>query len=240
MTLHHAIIPPSRLSSVQRGRMFALFSTHYAGVTQACFEADLAVKTWVILLLDEQERIRGFSTQELYPVEHDGKARQLLFSGDTIVDPACWGSQELVRGWCTVAARMLREAGSIPCYWFLISKGYRTYLYLPLFFKSYHPHHDGTGTELKSLLDELAKAKFGLCYDPVSELIHFEPPQARLAAGLDEIPQNREHDPAVNYFLQRNPDFAQGVELACLAPITLDNTHGIGKRLLTQALAQDV
>ncbi len=240
MMLHHAIVPPGTLSAAQRDCMFSLFATHYAGVTQDCFAADLAVKTWVILLLDEQERIRGFSTQELYPVEHGGIARKILFSGDTIVEPACWGSQELVRGWCAVAARMLREGGSTPCYWFLISKGYRTYLYLPLFFKSYHPHHQGTGTELKSLLDELARAKFGSSYDPISELIQFEPPQARLGAGLDDIPQNREHDPAVNYFLQRNPDFAQAVELACLATISLENTHGIGTRLLTQALAQDI
>lgn len=239
MMLHYAIVPPDTLSSDQRDRMFSLFSTHYAGVTQDCFDADLAAKTWVILLLDEQERIRGFSTQEIYAIEHDGKARQILFSGDTIVEPACWGSQELVRGWCAVAARMLREAGSKPCYWFLISKGYRTYMYLPLFFKCYHPHHEDTSADLKSLLDTVAKAKFGSCYDSRSELIHFEPTQGRLAEGLNEIPQNREHDPAVSYFRQRNPDFAQGVELACLASISLDNTHGIGKRLLTQALAQD-
>lgn len=240
MTLHYAIVPPDALSPGQRDQMFALFSTHYADVTRNCFEADLAVKTWVILLVDEQQIIRGFSTQETYAIEHAGVTRQVLFSGDTIVDPACWGSQELVRGWCAVAARMLREAGSTPCYWFLISKGYRTYLYLPLFFKCYHPHHEGTGLDLKSLLDSVAKAKFGSCYDSRSELIRFEPALGRLAAGLNEIPQNREHDPAVSYFLQRNPDFAHGVELACLAPISLENTHGIGRRLLTQVLGNDL
>lgn len=239
MKLHHAILPPSALASEQRNRMFALFSKHYAGVSQVGFDSDLTAKTWVILLLDQQETVRGFSTQDTYEIKHDDQTRRILFSGDTIVEPACWGSQELVRGWCAVAARMLSEAGDTPCYWFLISKGYRTYLYLPLFFKSYHPHHAGTGTEFKSLLDAVANVRFGSCYNPRSELIRFEPTQGCLAEGLNEIPQNREHDPAVSYFLLRNPDFAQGVELACLAPILIDNTHGIGRRLLTQALAQE-
>lgn len=235
MTLHHRIVAPRGLTGPQHERMFALFAAHYAHVTRQGFEADLAAKTWVILLLDDQEEIRGFSTQEVYLFTNAGRDQHILFSGDTIIEPACWGSQELVRGWCTIAARLLSAAGDTPCYWFLISKGYRTYLYLPLFFLTYYPHHQGCGMELKPLLDAVAEAKFTRAYDPISGLIRFDEAHGQLAKALTEIPSKREDDPAVSFFLKRNPDFAQGVELACLAPITLANTHRIGRALLTHA-----
>ncbi len=94
--------------------MFNLFVTHYDCVARASFEADLEGKTWVILLMDKTEQIRGFSTQEIYEMQDQGSPIQVLFSGDTIIDPTCWGSQELVRGWCAVAAGMLQEAGLRP------------------------------------------------------------------------------------------------------------------------------
>ena len=235
MTLHHRIVEPRGLTGPQHEQMYLLFAAHYARVSRQGFERDLASKTWVILLLDELEVIRGFSTQETYLFTLGGRDQHILFSGDTIIEPACWGSQELVRGWCTVAARLLSAAGDTPCYWFLISKGYRTYLYLPLFFLRYHPHHQGIGAELKPLLDAVAKAKFTDAYDSVSGLIRFGEAHGQLAETLAEIPSKREDDPAVSFFLLRNPDFAQGVELACLAPITLANTHRIGRALLTHA-----
>ena len=235
MRLHHKIIHPSALTTGQHEQMFNLFLSHYDCVARASFEADLAGKTWVILLMDHTETIRGFSTQEVYERQDQGQPILVLFSGDTIIDPACWGSQELVRGWCAVAARMLQEAGERPCYWFLISKGYRTYLYLPLFFKEYYPQHEGRGARLKPLLDQLASAKFSTDYDSEQGLIRFPIPRGQLGGPLHEIPVARQQDPAVAFFHARNPDFASGVELACLAQISITNTHGIGRRLLAQA-----
>ena len=235
MTLSHLIVAPADLTAAQREQMFDLFATHYACVSRQSFDADLVAKTWVILLHDEARVIRGFSTQEIYTFVYAGQDQRILFSGDTIIAPAYWGSQELVRGWCAVTARMLAAAGSTPCYWFLISKGYRTYLYLPLFFLTYYPHHQGDDADLKPLLDTVARAKFGNAYNPTSGLIRFDETHGQLTEALTEIPSKRSDDPAVQFFLERNPDFAQGVELACLAPLTLSNTHRLGRSLLTQA-----
>ena len=35
--------------------------------------------------------------------------------------------------------RMLKEHRGTPVYWFLISKGYRTYRFLPVFFNRFYP-----------------------------------------------------------------------------------------------------
>ncbi len=238
MKLHHMIHHPSLLTPMQQERMFELFSTYYDCVCRQSFDVDLLRKTSVILLLDETEIIRGFSTQEIYDTQYDGETIRILFSGDTIVEPQCWGSQELVRGWCAIVARMLKDADHIKCYWFLISKGYRTYLYLPIFFKKYCPDYEGLGSELKPLLAKIAAEKFPTSYNENLGLIRFDSSQGHLRSNLCDVPKNRMENVDVIYFLERNPDYADGVELACLAEISIHNTHGLGKRLLRQAIAE--
>lgn len=237
MNLHYAIHLPHRLTATQHECMFALFSAHYDCVSRNDFMADLARKTSVILLCDEDNIIRGFSTQEIYETQYQGETIRILFSGDTIIEPACWGSQELVRGWCALVAQMLREAGQQKCYWFLISKGYRTYLYLPLFFKSFYPNHAETSMGLQPLLVKLAMEKFPSVFDEKNGIIRFNSSQGQLRRDLCEVPDGRQNNADVIYFIKRNPDYAQGTELACLAEISLNNTHGVGRRLLQKAIA---
>lgn len=235
MRLTHDIRSIDRLDPPIRREMHALMAACYEDVSVEAFERDLSSKTVAVLLLDEHGALMGFSTQEIYQTRHFGQEMKILFSGDTIVSPQCWGSQELVKGWCRVAARMLADTDALPCYWFLISKGYRTFLYLPLFFETYHPSRTGD-EELRALLDALAAEKFPGCYDSSSGLIQPPGRSGRLAASLADIPPHRGHDPDVDFFLQRNPDYREGVELACLAPIALENTRGVGRRLLSRAL----
>lgn len=236
MNLHYEITCPDQLRQEQIAEMHALFEACYDYASKSAFDADLADKTHIVLLLDEVQQLMGFSTQQIYQVETPNGPANILFSGDTVIAPSCWGTQELVRGWCELTARMLTEAGEVPCYWFLISKGFRTYLYLPLFFKTYHPHPDGIGTILKPLLDRLASEKFPDAYDSTSGLIHFQSSKGQLGGEFAEIPDHRHENRDVRFFLAQNPDFASGVELACLAPISLANTHGLGRRILTHSL----
>jgi len=42
----------------------------------------------------------------------------------------------------------------------------------------------------------------------------------------------------VQFFLKRNPTYLQGTELVCLAPISLENTKSIGRRLIQQAIRE--
>ena len=236
MKLHYEITQSDLLEPAKIAEMHALFEACYDCAPKSAFDADLADKTHVVLLLDEAQRLMGFSTQQIYEIETADGHAIILFSGDTVIAPSCWGTQELVRGWCELTAQMLIDAGEVPCYWFLISKGFRTYLYLPLFFKNYHPHPDRLGMGLKLLLDQLAVEKFPGAYDPATGLIRFPSSKGQLGGDLAEIPDHRHDNRDVRFFLAQNPDFTCGVELACLAPISLANTHGLGRRILTQSL----
>jgi len=209
-------------------------------VSWARFEADLAEKDCVVLLHDAATGdVRGFSTQKVIPAVVRGQRLQALFSGDTIIDPAFWGDQELIRGWCRFAGAVLAAAPGTPLYWLLISKGYRTYLYLPLFFTRYYPSPtEATPSFEQEVIDTLASQKFGSCYRRASGTLEFPERVGNLTPALASVPTARQRDPRVRFFLERNPSYALGTELVCLAEISPDNMRSIARRVLVEAERQ--
>ena len=212
------------LSLAQRDEMFALMSAYYEHVRRPTFDADLAEKEWAIVILDEStDRILGFSTQMLMCAEVEGRPVLSLFSGDTIIDRDARRQRSLfeVSGWFV---RSLIEAHpDEELYWFLISKGYKTYHFLPLFFHEYYPRHDApTPPRFKAVIDALAERKFGDAYDRVAGVVRADASSCRLRPGVADIAE-RMNDPHVGYFAERNPGHERGDELCCIAPLTLSN-----------------
>ena len=161
-----------------------------------------------------------------------------IFSGDTIIDRAFWGEQELVRAWCRFAGRILAAEPDTPLYWFLISKGYRTYLFLPLFYREFYPRRGTVAAHFeKGLIDLLASERFGSDYDPRAGLIRFPESHGQLSSDLAEIPPGRREHPDVQFFLSRNPQYARGQELVCLARIHPDNMKSFAATAVREGLA---
>ncbi len=132
--LQSRVVPVAEITQVDAHAMFQIFTRHYDCVSSDRFLLDLAEKDCVLVLREGSGAICGFSTQKLLRVSVAGVRIRAVFSGDTIVDRAHWGEQELGRCWCRYVSSLYAEEPDVPLYWFLISKGYRTYLYLPLFF----------------------------------------------------------------------------------------------------------
>ena len=238
--LHSRIVAASEISDAEASEMFAIFARHYDCVTWEKFLSDLAEKDCVLMLRDDLGRICGFSTQRLLRVSVRGGPVRAVFSGDTIVDRAHWGEQELGRCWCRYVSAIYAEESDVPLYWFLISKGYRTYLYLPLFFERFYPTYEAPTPEFEQrVLDALATARFPLNYRPEAGVIEFPKSQGQLKPQLAEIPQRRLGHPHVRFFRERNPRFASGCELACLAEISPSNMKLFAARILQQASLPD-
>ena len=206
------LLPRAALTDAQRGAMFALLEEYFLGVTAAQFAADLAEKNWVILL-EEAGQVRGFSTL----LVRNG----VVHSGDTIVHRDAWGSNALARTWLETI-RALR-----PQYWLLITSGFRTYRFLPVFWKEFWPRHDAT--KRPALLETLARERFGSRY--AEGIVRFEFPQV-LRNGLKEVPPSRLTNPHVDYFIHANPGHVHGDELVCLCPLTPENQTPVGRRLV--------
>ncbi|MBI5247638.1 MAG: hypothetical protein HY923_10685 [Elusimicrobia bacterium] len=228
------VVAADSLAAQETDRLFSLYAAHYDAADRARFEADLAAKDHVILLRDAGSgRINGFSTQKLVRA---GGARA-LFSGDTIIDPACWGEQELVKAWSRYAGRLLAEENS-PLWWLLISKGHRTYLYLPLFFAEYWPRLEGPVPEnVAALMGAFATAKFGEYWDASRGILSFPESMGQLTPALAEVTAGRKDDPRVSFFLEKNPGYARGEELVCLAEISPANMRSVAARALKEGLA---
>jgi len=212
--------------------MYSLFTRHFDGVPRQQFQADLDQKNWVILLhADSDGALQGFTTLHFYDVLYKGAALSIVYSGDTIVDPAAWGRSAFSEIWIGSVNYLRREHGAGPLYWFLLVSGYRTYRFLPLYWRNFHPRYDApTPPETRHLIDFLARERFGPLYHPEQAVVRFPSPQV-LRPELRGIPPRRLGDPHIAFFASRNPGHLQGDELVCLTELSRDNLTPAGMRV---------
>ena len=204
-------------------RLFALYQLYYDPTDRAVFERDFRAKTWVIVLSDPQGRDVGFSTiAERVDVVGARRIRS-LFSGDTIIEQAFWGEQTLPYRWIELAGAIKAQEPDAPVYWFLISKGHRTYRYMPGFTYAHFPHAGGeTPEEIAEIMRVLGQGTFGDAYDQQAGIVRAGHMPTRLRAafdGMDGTGRNRH----AAFFAAANPGYAQGDELLCLCELSADN-----------------
>lgn len=233
-SLEGVVVPASSLTREQAARLFVLYSAHYDAADPARFAADLAEKDFVILLREQGGgELRGFSTQKTLEARVEGRRVRALFSGDTLIEREWWGEQELVKAWCRFAGRLWAEEPQAPLYWLLISKGHRTYMYLPLFFTEHWPRPEqGTPAFEARVMDALAAEKFGDAWKPEKGLLQFPESMGHLKSDLAAVPPGRSDDARVRFFLSKNPGYSRGDELVCLAPISPSNMRGAARRAM--------
>jgi hypothetical protein len=209
------------LTDVERDAMHALMTEHYEAVPRDRFDADLARKDEVLMLHDQRGGLRGFTTLAWNPAGLFPEG-DILFSGDTIIDRSCWGSQELVRAFCRRAGGWRLKSGR-PLFWFLLSKGHRTYLYLPLFARRFHPHPEQMEPAWEELASRVARGLFGDAWSPDEGVIRFPASHGHLRGDIAATSRERRKNPWVHFFLERNPGFATGEELVCLTEMRTEN-----------------
>ena len=224
------LVAQSALTAGEREAMFELLAAHFEGVTREQFARDLAEKNWV-LRLTRAGRLVGFSTMLAYETECAGERLAVIYSGDTIVAPEAWGGTTLARAWIAAVNGVRATLGARRCVWLLLTSGFRTYRFLPVFWREFWPRWDApTPPAQQRLLAELAGERFGAEFDGVTGIVRFARPQ-RLRAGLREVPDGRREDPHVAFFLERNAGYARGDELVCITEIAEGNLTAAGRRV---------
>jgi len=200
-------------------RMHALFEAHYACSPLATFLDDLGRKEGVFVVRHKKtHQIVGFSTLGVHKFQLGGSTVKGLFSGDTIIERAHWGSRSLQTAF---AWKLFLEALKSPFsrqYWLLISKGYKTYLLLARNFPDFHPQRDVPQPELESLVIDYCEALFPGKLNRQTLLLEFGEDANRLKADVATITDEmRERDADIRFFESRNPSWQQGTELPCIA-----------------------
>ena len=235
------IVDAGSLDDALRQQMFDLYERYYASTSRSRFETDLADKDRVLLLRDEAGALQGFSTLAVYQRMFGGRAIRVIFSGDTVVDERHWGQQALALSWLRLAGEIKMEQPDTPLYWLLISKGHRTYRYLSAFSREFYPSPDhATPPQARALMDYLAQDRFGSAYDAADGVLRFPQSLGHLRESYAQIPEQHLRLPAVEFFLKRNPGYAQGDELVCLCELSAGNLQPIARRAFAESAAVKV
>ncbi|MBA2480920.1 MAG: hypothetical protein H0V44_09670 [Planctomycetes bacterium] len=226
------------LGAAERAQMFELLQRHFHGVDPQVFAADLREKSHVLRLFSAGGDLSGFSTLDYRMTEVAGAPAALLYSGDTIVDPAAWAQTSLGPAWVAAVFDLHASVSpGMPLWWLLLSSGVRTYRYLTVCLRSYAPADaERFDPVAAALLPGLACDRFGAAFDRTAGVVRFVRPQ-RLRAHLCEIPAHVANDAAVRVFLQRNPGHVDGDELVSLCRLCPENLTGAGRLALRRGRA---
>lgn len=225
------LVARANLSEAQTDDMFQLLAQHFEGVTAEQFARDLEEKNLALLLL-RGHRLVGFSTQLAFTTTFKGQPLNIIYSGDTIVTPEAWGTTALPKAWVAGVNALLATVPPGQCFWLLLTSGFRTYRFLPVFWREFFPRFDTpTPPESQNLLNQVARERFGEQFNSTKGIVRFAHPQ-RLRKLLQIIPPGREQDAHTAFFLERNPGHANGDELVCLTELSPENLTAAGRRMM--------
>ena len=199
--------------------MERLYRAFYVGADDADFRRDLSKKDFVLLL--RGAGVCGFTTMKLVEVA----GMHVLFSGDTVVETSRRGQWGLAGGFGHMISLVERIFPDETAYWFLISKGARTYRFLPTFFRRYVPGPTDDA-DLAARLARVASALYPREYDPATGVLHFTGRKDRLREDALRM------DGESVRFRALNPGWAKGDELCCFAPLATDNLNRLGLRVI--------
>jgi hypothetical protein len=203
------------LSAAEIGGMYAVRRSLQAeGQDRAGFLTDLAEQERVVLAVDDDGRVRGYTT---LVVAHDRQGPALL-TGETCEEREATGSQALQLGWLAAAMAAFDEHG--PLDWVMTASTPRSFRALPTYFRKFWPSPSGpTPAPTQRRLDALGVLRWGARYD--RGIVRLRRAQHRADAV---------EDPLDRFFRSRNPGWERGDELACLAEVRPENLTETGHR----------
>lgn len=213
-----------KITAQNRLEMFNLYQCFYDNVTFEQFESDMLKKTSIILLQSKTNELKGFSTLTSYNIRNNGRNFHIIYSGDTIIDPTYWGTAALTMEFLRNIIKAKATRPFTPVWWFLISKGYKTYLLMANNFIHYYPRYDKeTPQNIKLLKKELAEMLYPNRYQEEKGILTFDDGRhEKLRDFVAPITQQmKEKYPKIRFFADQNQNWESGDELVCLGEVSL-------------------
>lgn len=217
--------PINGLTVTHIKQMYDLYASFYENTAMDIFMSDLSKKSGVILLTRKSDdKVVGFSTLTCFDLQVDGRPIRGIFSGDTIIEPAYWGNNSLA---ATFQRRVLIERMKhplTPFYWFLISKGYKTYLLLTNNFYNYYPNAHGGDEKYRRVTEAYCEALFPEAFDRQRMILDFGHAYVRLKGDVADItPELKAANPHIAFFDKVNPEWRRGTELPCVGSLDFES-----------------
>ena len=233
--LSSCVVDVKEINETILDRMYKLMCSAYHGTSRDKITKDLSNKQYVLLLSDENKILQGFTTMQIFDSIFRNKTVKIIYSGDTIINKEARGDLELMRAWWKFACSIQNKFPQQDIYWMLISKGWRTYKFFPLFFKEFYPSKEmKTPQEFQDFIDRLGTFKFPDEYQNGIVIPKF--PDFLIDAQND-VPFYKQDDADIQFFLKQNPGFIKGNELVCVTHLSPDNLTKTGVRLLNGGIS---
>lgn len=234
MGLKSELLSINAITRLERDGMFQLMDEYYDHIGHESFENDLMEKDSALVLRDKEGILQGFTTIKVFGLNIDGLPVRLVFSGDTIINKHHWGSLELHRSWIrTVYSMVGGDKGE--AYWLLMSKGYKTYRFLPVYFHDFYPRHNKeTPVFEKKIIDAFGEFRQPGHYDPATGVIYLNGEKDFLKKGVADITDKHLKDPHIRFFVKMNPGYLKGDELVCLTKLSAENMKPMVLRYLQE------
>jgi len=179
-------------------QMYDIYASYYENTSLDIFLNDLSKKSGVILVSRKaDDKIVGFSTQTFFDIKVDGKRVRGTFYRRLIIE------------------RIKRPF--TPFYWFLISKGYKTYLLLTNNFYNYYPNVNGKDEKYRRITEQYCEQLFPEYFDKDKMLLDFGQSYVRLKGDVAEItPELKSASKHIAFFEKVNPSWRRGTEVPCI------------------------
>jgi hypothetical protein len=203
--------------------MHSVFIKYYHNADHKTFVKDLRKKTGAILLKRADDgSIVGFSTIGLIEKTIDNKRCLGLFSGDTVIEKEYWGLPNLQTAFLRFIIKTRIKNPTVNFYWFLISKGYKTYLLMANNWLHYYPRYEEEeDNQRKAIVKTFSDHLFEGIYDETTGLLKFGEGYQKLKEDVAEITDEmKDKYPKIAFFEKVNPTWRQGTELPCIGDIS--------------------
>jgi hypothetical protein len=234
MSLNRDVRKIDDLKPYQMKQMYSMMDKYYNNMRWSNFIKDLMEKDYIITITDEQGDVKGFTTQKILSQDVNNIKVYGLFSGDTIseIDNTRYNcSLELFKHGFNFAIKLSEDFKDKLFYWFLISKGFRTYRLLQ-YFKEFYPRYDQITPEFEQKIIDTFGCNYSDKYNLKTGIIQFDGLKDNLKHGVYCIGERQMKNPHIKYFLNKNPDWSKGNELVCLAKLSNENITKAGQRIL--------
>lgn len=221
-------------------QMYGIYCQYYENTTWDIFLRDLSKKTGAfVLYCPKEDRVVGFSTVMTCDIVVRGKASRAVFSGDTVIEKAYWGSRALQIAFykflISEKIRYPRQA----IHWLLISKGFKTYLLLANNFFSYYPNPEQKDNHLADVIDSYCKQMFAEYYDTEKRILDFGGDYQCLKGDVADITDKMRRDNhKIDFFEQCNPEWRRGTELPCVGVFDWDDLAKYAIRFATKPISK--
>ena len=227
-SLYARYYPLNKIGVMEIRQMYAVFQRYYQNTDVETFIKDLSRKSGVILVRTKKEkRLVGFSTLVSMDVNEPGLKGKGIFSGDTIIEKEYWGSRALQLCFFRYVLAQKLMSPHRPVFWFLISKGYKTFLLMANNFKHYYPNPEGRDSHLQGVVQTYCEQLFPGHYDQAREILDFGENAQCLRGDVAAISEElRLTHEKIRFFEIRNPTWTKGTELPCVGIIDYASAFG--------------